>query len=180
MAKQTDSTTSRNTKYQTRKNLYITSIILPLTVMNKFNSLYKTLRVLAYCLRFAKNARMPKKYRHLRKVGHLDTLEIESSLMSCVKAVQNNYFAEEIQALKSNQFPKHSSISSLHPFIDKNNILRVGGRLHNSALQDYSKHPMLLPAKHTLVNLIFLEEHLRMGHAPPQLLLSTVRQKTKL
>lgn len=156
--------------------LVLTAITIPLLLFDKFNSLYKILRVLAYCLRFMKNLKL-RKNKCQRKIGYLSVTEIESSLMFCVKTVQINVFPDEIQSLKLGQDIKNSSVRSLHPFLDTNGILRVGGRLHNSADPEYSKHPVLLPAKHQLNNLIFLEEHLRLGHGPTQLLLSSVRRK---
>jgi hypothetical protein len=40
-----------------------------------------------------------------------------------------------------------SFLTHLSPFVDKNGVLRVGGRLSNTPLDDSCKHPVILPKK---------------------------------
>ncbi|XP_026331507.1 uncharacterized protein LOC113238871 [Hyposmocoma kahamanoa] len=54
--------------------------------------------------------------------------------------------------------------------------MRVGGRLDASAYSYDKKHPMLLSSKHKLTTLIFKQEHIRLLHAAPQLLLASIRE----
>ena len=65
----------------------------------------------------------------------------------------------------------------MHPFLDEKQILRVGGRLTNSNLRYDQKHPILLPARHKLTELIFQNTHVTSLHCGAQLLLATVRQR---
>lgn len=54
-----------------------------------------------------------------------------------IKLVQEEAFAEDIQKIKlqkENTLNKHNKLSQLNAFLDKNNVLRVGGRLSRSAL----------------------------------------------
>ncbi|XP_050305577.1 uncharacterized protein LOC126742817 [Anthonomus grandis grandis] len=53
--------------------------------------------------------------------------------------------------------------------------MRVGGRLANSDFDYSKKHPILLSPTHKLTKLIFEYEHVKLMHAGPQLLLSTIR-----
>ena len=45
-------------------------------------------------------------------------------------------------------------ISQLDPFIDESDVIRVGGRLQNSHISDDCKHPILLPRKGKVSDLI--------------------------
>ena len=149
------------------------------TILPKCNSYHKTLRVLAYCWRFINNSRICKTQKENRITGHLKKSEIDSSLMKCIKIVQNETFQGEIESLKRGEakINKQSSIRSLHPFLNDDGILLVGGRLHNTSLNESSKHPILLPSNHTFTEMILQEEHLRLLHAPPKLLLSSIRKR---
>ncbi|GFY25006.1 uncharacterized protein TNCV_2691971 [Trichonephila clavipes] len=65
------------------------------------------------------------------------------------------HFPLEIQChLKGKQIPNSSSVLNLSPFLDKNSILRVGGRLKHSSLTVNQKHPMLISNKSHNSNLL--------------------------
>lgn len=72
---------------------------------------------------------------------------------------------------------KNSNILNLNPFLDKNGLLRVGGRLTNSVLDFERKHLIILPSKHTFVNLLIKHYHNKFLHAGPQLILTQIREK---
>ncbi|XP_046408785.1 uncharacterized protein LOC124173310 [Ischnura elegans] len=69
-----------------------------------------------------------------------------------------------------------SKLKQLHPFLDGEDILRVGGRLHAAALPYNSKHPMILPPKHHITKLLIEYEHQRLQHARPQLMIASLRE----
>ena len=59
--------------------------------------------------------------------------------------VQHQCFEEEFLRLNSKSTVKRSSkLHKLDPFIDDHGILRVGGRLRRSDLDDKRKHPIIL------------------------------------
>jgi hypothetical protein len=68
-------------------------------------------------------------------------------------------------------------LQPLHPFLDKEDCLRVGGRLQHSHLPYDSKHQLVLPPTHHLTEIIIMNEHLRLLHAGPQLLIASLRQQ---
>ncbi|GFU61586.1 integrase catalytic domain-containing protein [Trichonephila clavipes] len=71
-----------------------------------------------------------------------------------------------------------SKIRNLSPFLDSENVIRVGGRLAYSKLCfDKKKHQIILPNDHRLTNLILEMTHKRHLHVGPQTLLSIVRQR---
>lgn len=65
---------------------------------------------------------------------------------------------------------------SLNPFIDKDNLIRVGGRLTNSQFNFDKIHPIILPNHHPLSKLIAEHEHVKIMHCGPQQLLSSLRE----
>lgn len=136
-------------------------------------SRYKTLqRAVAYVRRFINNC----KPGQVKLTGTLTSTELTDSLHTMVKLSQKQLFPNELEILTKHKYLNSKShIASLTPFIDSQGIMRVGGRLDASDYSYDKKHPMLLRAKHPLTKLIFKHEHVRLLHAGPQLLLSTVR-----
>jgi hypothetical protein len=53
----------------------------------------------------------------------------------------------------------------LAPFLDKDNILRVGGRLKDANILYNKEHPILLPKRHHVTDLIIKERYVRLYHA---------------
>jgi hypothetical protein len=70
-----------------------------------------------------------------------------------------------------------SNLKTLHPFIDDQGILRVGGRLQESDLPYHVIHQVILPPRHHFTKLIVSSEHIRLHHAGPQLLIASLREK---
>lgn len=56
-------------------------------------------------------------------------------------------------------------------------MIRVGGRITNSNYDFQKRHPVILPSKHHLTNLIAKSEHINQLHCGPQALLASLRQK---
>ncbi|XP_047997103.1 uncharacterized protein LOC125234760 isoform X2 [Leguminivora glycinivorella] len=78
--------------------------------------------------------------------------------------------------IKGTLTPKDKLIK-LNPFIDQDNLIRVGGRLSNSNYDYDTKHPILLHASHYITKTLVRYYHIVYLHAGPQLLLSTLRHK---
>lgn len=155
---------------------------LSLNVVNEVNlnlfdrhcNLQKLVRVVSYCLRFSKNCKCPKSKRMF---GPLVPKEIDRGMNVLVKLSQIEYFNDEITLLSTNKGlkPKHRLLA-LAPFVDSDGVLRVGGRLAKSHYSYSKKHPALLNGRHKLSELILKDEHFRLQHAGPQLLLNSVRE----
>ncbi|KAK6178334.1 hypothetical protein SNE40_013133 [Patella caerulea] len=66
-----------------------------------------------------------------------------------VKSVQCEVYEEEIHNLKHNRpLQRTSKILFLNPYLDKDGVLRVGGRLNNIAETFSEKNPILIPGRH--------------------------------
>ena len=85
--------------------------------------------------------------------------------MMIVNMQDEVYSEEKIILTKENMLPNKHPLSSLSPFEDGNNLLRVGGRLSRAALPYNLKHPILLPKDHPVSRTILHHYHHKTMHA---------------
>ncbi|GFX93588.1 uncharacterized protein TNCV_1587651 [Trichonephila clavipes] len=123
---------------------------------------------------FLHNSRNPCVKRSVQ----LDYSEVNEAELCLIKNLQASVFQEEIEFLaKGGCNSKKDTLFSLNPFLDGNQILRVGGRLQNSDLTYSQKHSAILPADHLLTQLIMINMHSRNFHLGPQAFLYCTRQR---
>ncbi|XP_076660082.1 uncharacterized protein LOC143363371 [Halictus rubicundus] len=139
--------------------------------LQRFSSFLKLQRVVAYCLRFRTNSS-----RKERVTIGLTTDEINKAVLRIIKLTQQEGFGKEIHSI-TKQNDSSSALSPLNPFIDKDGLLRVGGRLAHSKLTYSEKHPLLLPKGHHVTNLIIRHHHLQNFHSGIQATLHSIRQR---
>ena len=83
----------------------------------------------------------------------------------------------ELQQLaRTGKLSSKSPLLSLNPMI-QNHLLRVGGRLSHSLLEEDVKHPLILPADCHLTTLLIRDAHHRSLHGGVQLTLATLRRQ---
>ncbi|KAK9701241.1 hypothetical protein QE152_g30737 [Popillia japonica] len=132
---------------------------------HNYSSYTRLKRAIAYCIRFINNLRKPIGQR---KLGFLDTNELQNATNVLVKWAQEESFSADIAIIKTNlQLNLKSNLSSLSPFLDNNGLLRVGGRLEHSNSGYTVNHPLLLNGKHHLTKLILEEAHKKLLHVGP-------------
>ncbi|XP_075990340.1 uncharacterized protein LOC142985992 [Anticarsia gemmatalis] len=109
----------------------------------------------------------------------MTTEELERSLHKCIQIVQTECFDEDIKDLKSKERVKNRSVlKSLNPYLDQNQILRVGGRIRHAAnLHNDRKHPIILDDKSYLTRLIIADAHAKTLHGGVQLMINYIRSK---
>lgn len=144
--------------------------------INKYSDLNKLQRITAYLFRFYNNCKL-KRQGHSRRAGSLDNFELIQALKGLIRISQFQYFEMEISKLKRGRKIGNSKIVNLNPFIDHENILRVGGRLNNAQFCFEKKHPAILAADSHLAHLIARHTHLRLLHAGPQHTLAALREE---
>ncbi len=84
-------------------------------------------------------------------------------------------YAQEYDALtKGTPLAAKSALISLNAFLDKDGIIRVGGRLANASLPYDRKHPVILPGKHEVTNILVRGYHEQYFHANYTLLVSLI------
>lgn len=141
-------------------------------LFEKFSSLIKLKRITAYLLRFKYNCNK----LNIKRTGNLKVQELEFAFKRLIKLAQEHCFSSEREALlKCKNVNKNSSLKSLNPFLHED-LLCVGGRLsHSTHLTFQQKHPIILPARHKLTELIIRHYHYINLHAGTQALLSEIR-----
>ncbi|XP_056639718.1 uncharacterized protein LOC130447083 [Diorhabda sublineata] len=144
-------------------------------IISKYSNYKTLLHVTAYLFTFASNC---KRSVTLRNLGELTLEEINIAKCTLIKSVQYKNFKPEIDKLKSGkQISRKSKLLPLSPFLDSENILRVGGRLNKSDLFYNQRHQIILPCKDYFTELIVNHEHKRLFHAGTQTVLATIRNE---
>lgn len=145
----------------------------------KFESWRSIHRTMSYVAKFI--LKCQKKY--ISAVPTLATVSLNSQDLRngeliMVKFVQIAIFSQAIEEWQATRTISDNRLKSLRPFMDEQNILRVGGRLNLASDISYeTKHPAILPAKHRLTKLLFQTTHRRLGHAGPNALFAEIRLK---
>ena len=136
------------------------------------------------------------------EVKYLSSDEIQEAEEAILRFVQRQVFPLEISVLQKNQkdecdhvvnksekmpdnkdqhkkagkIRKDSSILNLNPVLS-NGLLKVGGRLHNANLPEETKHQLILPKKHHVVDLIINHIHRKCNHQGRNHTIAELRQK---
>jgi len=69
------------------------------------------------------------------------------------------HWQEKTDLIEKGSVSKKSSLLSLNPFLDGNQLIRVGGRLQHSELALDQQHPLILPKEHYITSLIIEDTH---------------------
>ena len=104
-----------------------------------------------------------KRYLTQKHIGKLKVkTNIEAQLnaeKTIIKFLQNKHLGQDIPLEKTN-----IQLRKLHPFLDSDGILRVGGRLEYSHHLEYEeKHPIILPKDYITTQLVY-HYHVLTGH----------------
>ncbi|XP_046841790.1 uncharacterized protein LOC124435902 [Xenia sp. Carnegie-2017] len=120
------------------------------------------------------------------KVGRLTMEELDAADREIFAHVQNTTFSQELKlfAVPGNgkEFDKALlrksgiSIRQLNPMM-VNGLLKVGGRLGNAPINGKSKHPIILPFKHPVTDMIIRQHHAEVGHMGQESVLSSLRKE---
>ncbi|XP_059221508.1 uncharacterized protein LOC131996077 [Stomoxys calcitrans] len=108
---------------------------------------------------------------------YLTREELMKAEKYAVKGHQTMEWPMELRKLVNNlQLDHRHKLATLHPYVDDDGVMRVGGRLQYSILKFDRKHPMIIQ-KSTLSTLIIQEAHNRTMHGGNRMVESTVRRK---
>lgn len=118
------------------------------------------------------------KFYDAKPKGWIGAKEIAEAETILLRHAQRAHFTSERDALRqSNPPPANSSIKNLKPTFDKEEVMRVGGRLSEAPLPYSTKHPIIVPGNHPIATLILRDAHRRMGHAGRRTTLAETRQR---
>lgn len=132
----------------------------------KFSSWNRLVRTCVMVLRFVHLLRTAMR-RRLPCVQHkvVNAEEYEKGEKLILHQVQRETFGSTIESLQNSRGAVHGPLKKLAPFLDEFGLLRVGGRLQNSELPYDVKHPVILPAKHHVTELVIRRAHVKIGHS---------------
>ena len=145
-------------------------------MVNLSSTWSKMVRIVALMMLLVKKLKTKIKQRKLITTDEvtttlITTTMIQESRMTLVKLVQQRHFREckwlKLMKGKDNDsrvLSRKCRISQLDPFIDEPDAIRVGGRLQNSHISDDCKHPILLPRKGKVSDLIINHCHSKVAH----------------
>ncbi|EAL57933.1 SD27140p, partial [Wolbachia endosymbiont of Drosophila ananassae] len=143
-------------------------------LLNRNSSWLKLIHTLAYVLRFIHRMKHPSSKQ---TSNSLTFDEIKAARIRWLQHAQAG-FQQDFQLLRANKaLGNQSQLVKLSPIIDKDNLLRVGGRIQHSQLSAEAKHPILLPKNHRITYLIIEHEHRFNLHPGVSSLFVIVRQR---
>ncbi|CAB4022910.1 RNA-directed DNA polymerase from mobile element jockey, partial [Paramuricea clavata] len=104
--------------------------------------------------------------------------EINAAENIWIRSIQNVSFPSEIEYLSSkSQGSIPNRVRQFGLFIDEQELLRCEGRIDKANIPRESKNPMLLPAKHPIIDLIVRDVHHRVKHNGIRDTLTTTRER---
>ena len=137
--------------------------------LQRISSWSKMKRIISLCLKF--------KTRHVNgnKLATSPNYSFKAE-EAILRLVQRKAFPQELKLLsKGNAVPLSSPLSKLDPFLDDHGLLRVGGRVRNSALPYNVKHPALLPKDHHITEAVLKHFHAMTAHQGRNMTINEVR-----
>ena len=150
--------------------------------VRRFSDWHRARRAVAPSTKYIKRLKRRAKGESDETV-QISAKDLEEAGKVIIRSVQFNFFQEDIKVLAKEtrgreSFAKvHSSISKLDPFIDKDGILRVGGRLKHADIPDQVKHPVILPKNSHITNLVVKCYHERINHQGKGMTLNEIRSR---
>ena len=134
---------------------------------DKFNAYSMLLHTTAYVIRFCANLKAATQGQPLMKDRNLSVAEVEAAEVFLFKKSQARTYAAErkrLSAVDPLPMAKGSSLRLVHPFLQENGLLCVGGRLNKAALSSLQKHPVILSPSDVVTKLFFKHHHVMVSH----------------
>ncbi|XP_070074116.1 uncharacterized protein [Drosophila takahashii] len=142
----------------------------------RVSSCTKLVHVVAYALRFIQRTRTIK-LEALTNGARLTLEEIQAARILCLREAQKCFMDDRNLLTENKPLRSRSQLIKLSPFVCKDGLLRVEGRLANSQLPADVKHPILLPKSHRITRMILEHEHTANLHPGVSALFVFTRQK---
>ncbi|XP_070548346.1 uncharacterized protein [Ptychodera flava] len=108
--------------------------------------------------------------------------DMKAAETAIIKFVQKKAFPKDIESLSADRYTdkksrRNSNIYRLDPVIGADGLLRVGGRLSLSMVAEEAKHPVILPKRSHVAELLLREIHERGQHFGRAYILSKLRER---
>ncbi|XP_038074806.1 uncharacterized protein LOC119742710 [Patiria miniata] len=171
--------------------------VFELERLNRFSNWYHAKRAVANCLRFISHLKRRCVVKHRPPVVNAAPVppvektvtveDLHQAELLILKQLQKESFADEISILESlrndgeterqtrRRVKNASHLQRLDPFLDKDGMLRVGGRIRRSDESFETKHPAILPQRHHLTELVISHYHQQTAHQGRGMTLNLLR-----
>ncbi|CAI6350178.1 unnamed protein product [Macrosiphum euphorbiae] len=164
---------SREEQLETKViTLVTTETLTECPLLYQSDSWTKITRLACYWLRVRK--RLLKKEIPDRQTPPTSA-EVDEAIRALVQWTQRVYFSDDLNNLTHNRSGS-SKLRKLAPFLDFDNVIRVGGRLQRADLPFDQKCPILLPKEARMTTLLIDQVHRSNGHPGAQTVQNIIRQ----
>ena len=152
------------------------AVITDLPLLQQISDYRGLRRVTAWMRRFVDNCRARVNGEEPTK-GNLSAKDLVAAEKLWIAGVQQAEYSDEIASLKKGEEIAKGRLLQLHPFLDVEGLLRVGGRTQQ-ALEPYERrHPFIIPSKHRFTKMLIEYEHARLMHAGPTLVAASLARR---
>ena len=171
--------------------------------LNHVSSWYRARKIVALCLLFKNKL----KRREIKKTGLSSSpstrprpqlivplSRLHEAEKEILRALQWKHFSNKVQALESlkvkemdvsrnvarkrnKEIKKYSSLYRLDPFLDVDGLIRVGGRIKRANFPTAITHPIIIPRRSHIMNLLILYCHLKVNHMGRGITFNELRQR---
>ncbi|KAG1697676.1 hypothetical protein GQR58_005904 [Nymphon striatum] len=130
--------------------------------------------VMQFCFKLINTIKLRSKSPQIKQ---LPVSKHNAEIMLILSAQKETYPEVFGQLNRNKRLLENHKICKLSPFLDKDNLLRVGGRIKNADLPFDHKHPILIPANHDISKRIIQYFHQEVGHQGRVVTHSYIRQQ---
>lgn len=141
----------------------------------------KIIRLVAYIRRFITSIctsmnKMKLRNERQQYLWSLDVKELGSAKMCIFNMMQQKYLSTTLVQISTHgRVPSNNALASLNPFLDDNNLLRVGGRLKNSKLNYHLNHPITILKASPISTTIIRWHHEKTFHSGRGITINDIR-----
>ncbi|XP_033095627.1 uncharacterized protein LOC117100162 [Anneissia japonica] len=154
------------------------------TLMMRYSSWMLLAKVVAWILRYKTNlmkrvigGKPPPRKRNPNSIQPITVNELKNAEKVILMYVQQSCFPDELTSLKNGSALKlTSALVKLDPIL-VDGIMKVGGRLKCSNLENEAMHQIILPKTHHVTVLILRHYHYITGHSGVESTMAEVRQR---
>lgn len=145
---------------------------IQIALVDRFSDLIKLQRTTAIIMRMCPSR------RERRGSPFVTTAELRDALHLHLRQAQRLYLADDYRLLQDKQpVANKSKLRELNPYLDTCGLIRVAGRLQNSALPFREQHPLIVPRESSLCQLLISHAHTVTLHGGTQDVLQYLRKQ---
>ena len=102
-----------------------------------------------------------------------DLKSVQKAGSAIIKSSQRSYFSNELKILEEKRILNKKS--SICKYLDRCDLLRVGGRIQKSVVSEQMKHPVLLARNSEIAVMIIRWRHEKVAHSGRSITMNCIR-----